>query len=202
MPVSISSSVDHDRRPAMNALNRRRRWRDRLSRLADGEGFWREWLRDRGSLTARIQQRGPFAVRVLRQSLAIPSDDEAAVLQLESGRRAWVREVTLYCADRRVVFAHTVLPYRPRGVLTRWLARLGSRSLGAMLFSHAGIRRGRMQFKRLDARHPLFAPARQALADDTAAPLRHLWARRSEFSFGPQTVLVTEIFSPGLLALR
>ncbi|MBL8397057.1 MAG: chorismate lyase [Candidatus Accumulibacter sp.] len=201
MPASTNSLGDRNRRAAADASTPRRRWSNALSSSGAGDHLRRDWLRDRGSLTARLQQRGTFAVRVLRQGLAIPTDDEALVLQCLPGRRAWIREVTLYCAGRRVVFAHTVLPYRPRGVLTRWLARLGNRSLGAMLFSHAGIRRGRMQFKRLDARHPLFALAWQALDDGTGTPC-HLWARRSEFSFRAQTVLVTEIFSPTLLSRR
>jgi len=166
-----------------------------------GDDGWRDWLRHRGSLTARLQQLGPFAVRVLRQELAPPTRDEALLLGLPPGQRVWVREVALYCADRRVVFAHTVLPYRPRGRLTGWLARLGNRSLGAMLFAHAGFRRGTMHFKRLDARHALFSPALRALAAEADAA-KHLWARRSQFFFAVQTVLVTEIFAPPLLNRR
>jgi chorismate--pyruvate lyase len=43
--------------------------------------------------------------------------------------------VALFCDDQIVVFAHTVLPCQPRGPLTLWLKRLGSRSLGALLFA-------------------------------------------------------------------
>jgi len=97
-----------------------------------------------------------------------------------------------------VVFAHTVLPCRPRGPLTRWLARLGERSLGALLFAHVGFSRGPMKFRRLDRRHALFVPAVQALHFPDGAP-QTLWARRSQFGFGGQSVLVTEVFSPALL---
>jgi hypothetical protein len=56
-----------------------------------------------------------------------------------------------------------------------------------------------MNFKRLDRRDALFAPALAALRlDDQDAP-DTLWARRSHFDFGAQSVLVTEIFSPTLL---
>ncbi|MCB1932488.1 MAG: chorismate lyase [Candidatus Accumulibacter sp.] len=159
------------------------------------------WLRDRGSLTARIQARGRFTVRVLRQRLCPPTRDEAQLLGMEAKAFAWVREVVLLCADQRVVFAHTVLPRRPRGPLQVWLSRLGERSLGALLFSHAGFRRGQMNFKRLDYRHPLFSPASNALRlpDGT---VNTLWARRSHFRFGIQSVLVTEVFSPLVLKLR
>lgn len=158
------------------------------------------WLRDRGSLTARIQARGRFAVRVLRQGLGIPTADEALALGLSPGVRAWIREVALFCDGRIVVFAHTVLPCRPGGPLTGWLARLGSRSLGALLFSHAGFTRGPMNFTRLDCRHGLFLPALAAMQLGNPAP-DTLWARRSRFGFGAQSVLVTEIFSPLVLQL-
>jgi chorismate--pyruvate lyase len=84
--------------------------------------------------------------------------------------------------------------------LTGWLARLGNRSLGAMLFSHAGFKRGPMNFKRLDHRHALFESALRALR--LADPMPHyLWARRSHFVFGVQAVLVSEVFSPTVLLL-
>lgn len=174
-----------------------RRWRGRLLRAADNVDL-RPWLHDRGSLTARIQTRGRFSVQVLRQGLARPTADEARALGLAPGVHAWVREVALYCDDQVFVFAHTVLPCRPRGPLTRWLARLGNRSLGALLFSHAGFTRGPMQIRRLDRRQELFAAAWNALQTDDRLP-GTLWARRSRFGFGAQSVLVTEVFSPALL---
>lgn len=199
MPESKNSAVDLEAsNPGIIAAGSHA-WRAELLRTG-GERRWLDWLRDRGSLTARIQAHGCFAVHVLRQGLAKPSADEATALGLPPGRQAWIREVALHCDDRLVVFAHTVLPYRPRGPLTGWLARLGNRSLGAMLFSHAGFQRGPMTFRRLDARHVLYAPARQALGLAESAT-GTLWARRSYFSFGVQAVLVTEVFSPNILAL-
>lgn len=158
-----------------------------------------DWLRDRGSLTARLQARGPFAVRLLLQGLTTPTGDEATALGIRRKRKAWVREVALFCDGKPTVFAHTALPYHPRGPLTHWLARLGTRSLGAMLFSHAGFKRGIIVCKRLDHRHPLFKPAIETLQLADSSP-RTLWARRSHFTFGAQAVLVTEVFSPALKA--
>jgi chorismate--pyruvate lyase len=172
-------------------------WRDRITRTA-GTAPLLPWLRDRGSLTARIQSRGRFAVRVLRQQRCQPTADEAQALGLSPAVLAWVREVALSCDGRVVVFAHTVLPCQPRGPLTRWLARLGERSLGALLFANVGFSRGPMKFRRIDHRHALFVPAVQALQFTGGAP-QTLWARRSQFGFGAQSVLVTEVFSPALL---
>jgi chorismate--pyruvate lyase len=93
-----------------------------------------------------------------------------------------------------------VLPYRPRGALTRWFERLGNRSLGAVLFSHHGFSRGALKTKRLDHRHALYQPAIDAMKLDPSAPPT-LWARRSLFVFRSQSVLVTEVFSPALRAV-
>lgn len=164
-----------------------------MPRFADDTPYF-PWLRDRGSLTARLQARGDFAVRLLRQELAVPTPDEAELLAIAPGTLAWVREVALLLDGEPAVFAHTVLPRRPRGPLTGWLDGLGSRSLGALLFAHPGFARGAMHARRLDARHPLFAGAARTLGGEP----RWLWARRSRFGFGAQSVLVTEVFSPAL----
>jgi chorismate-pyruvate lyase len=79
--------------------------------------------------------------------------------------------------------------------MTRWLQRMGNRSLGALLFAHAGFKRGKLECRRLDQRHPLFEPAISAMPS-LDSHQKNLWARRSSFSFGGQAVLVTEIFSP------
>ena len=178
------------------SFKKRLAWRARQPRSVERTAFT-PWLRNRGSLTACLQARGTFAVRLLRQGLAMPTLDEAIALGIKRNQLAWVREVALFCDGQPVVFAHTVLPYRPRGALTLWFERLGNRSLGAVLFSHHGFARGALKNKRLDRRHALFQPAIEAMQLGTAAP-SILWARRSLFVFRSQSVLVTEVFSPAL----
>ncbi len=178
------------------SFKKRLAWRPRVLRSADSIPF-KSWLRDRSSLTARLQRRGTFAVRLLRQGLGMPTGDEALALGIKRKRLVWVREVALLCDGAPLVFAHTVLPRRPRGPVTGWLARLGTRSLGALLFAHPGFSRAVINCKRLDHRHPLFRPAVDAM-QLAASPPPILWARRSLFTFGRQTVLVTEIYSPAL----
>ena len=165
----------------------------------------RDWLSDRGSLTKRLQAAGRFDLTVLRQMLTRPTLDEAAVFGIARDSCIHGREVVLFCDGRPIVFAHTILAGTQRGPVTRWLQRLGSRSLGALLFSRIGFSRSPIEFRRIDRRHPLFAPALAALRLAPAlgalqlAP-RQLWARRSRFDFGRQAVLVTEIFTPDLPA--
>jgi len=131
----------------------------------------------------------------------MPTNDEAIVLGIKRNRLVWVREVALLCNGEPLVFAHTVLPHWPRGPMTGWLARLGNRSLGALLFSHAGFVRSAMNCKKLDHRHALFNPAIKTM-QLTAAHPPTVWARRSRFAFGAQSVLVTEVFSPDLALIK
>jgi chorismate--pyruvate lyase len=179
------------------SIRNRVAWRAKLLRSPENSPF-NPWLRDRGSLTAHLQAKGQFVVRVLRQGLAMPTSDEAIALGIKRDQLVWVREVALLCAGEPLVFAHSLLPCRPRGPMTRWLARLDNRSLGALLFAHPGFARGTIHGKRLDHRHALFHPALEAMGL-AAFPPPHLWARRSRFAFGAQSVLVTEVFAPALI---
>lgn len=153
----------------------------------------RGWLTEPGSLTARCQAASrDFRVRLLRYGKARPLADESP-----GERNAWVREVILECDGVPVIFAHTTLSTATNGRLTRWLSRLGSRSLGSLLFSWPGFQRGAIEYCRLDARHPLF---RRAAAHGEHA--KYLWARRSRHRLGGQQVLVTEVFLPAITGLE
>ena len=174
----------------------RNRWRSRLGQLA-GERVVRSWLTEPGSLTARCQRGcAHFAVRVLAFGKGRPLADEAVE---NAGGLAWVREVALECDGVPVIFAHTTLPADSQGHLTRWMARLGNRSLGSLLFRYPGFRRGAIEFLRLDARHPLYLRAVHASGVADAATIGPtLWARRSWHQLDGQRVLVTEVFLPAI----
>lgn len=153
----------------------------------------RDWLREPGSLTARCQQLSEsFRVRLIRygrgQSLA---DDSLGHFH------GWVREVLLECDGVPVIFAHTTTSADRRGRMSCWMRRLGSRSLGSLLFAYPGFRRAAIEFVRLDARHPLHA--RAAAHARLAGPL---WARRSRHYLDDQSVLVTEVFLPAIERLK
>lgn len=172
-------------------------WQRRPPRLGT-DAQLRGWLCEPGSLTARLQRYGHFRLKLLRQRLHRANPDEEAMLSLPSRARCWVREVVLHCDDVPVIFAHTVLPAVPRGVLSRWFAGLGGRSLGSLLFAHPGFVRGPLAFARIDRRHPLYARAEAALGTSP----RHFLARRCAHRFGGQRVVVTEVFSAGIASLR
>lgn len=166
-------------------------WRQALPQLRQDQSL-RSWLAETGSLTARLQaQCVSFRVRLLSNALEKPLSDEGILSA--SRRKLQVREVMLECDGQPVIFAHTVLSTATGGRLSLWLARLGSRSLGSLLFSHPGFVRGPIEYCRLDARHRLY----QRAATCAAVPAV-LWARRSRHRLGQQVVMVTEVFLPAI----
>ncbi len=168
-----------------------RRWLNRLTAHAPASP-WRGWLCEPGSLTARCQRHcREFRVRVLRQGCCRPLADEAGRVRLP------VREVLLECDGVPVIFAHSVLASPRSGRLGRWFAHLGSRSLGSLLFTHPGFKRGPIEFLRIDRHHPLH---RRVCAVAGEAPA--FWARRSRHVLGSGSVLVTEVFLPAITSLR
>lgn len=174
----------------------RNKWRQILagSRL---DPQLRSWLTEPDSLTARCRRDcAEFRVRLLRYEKARPLADEAAGGKAGRGL-AWVREVALECDGRPVIFAHTTLSTAGGGRLTCWLAGLGNRSLGSLLFAYPGFRREAIEYLQLDRRHPLHQ--RAARLGDVG---ERLWARRSLHRLGGQQVLVTEVFLPEIVRLK
>lgn len=166
--------------------------------LFDVSAGMRAWLLDSGSLTQRITHRcTDFAVQKLFQRDARPFLDEAAIVGVDNKRQAMLRDVHLFCGATPVVFAHSVLPYS--SLIGSWakLGRLGNRPLGAALFADPKVRRECLQFKKIDARHPLYFKAIAHIQQ----PPANLWARRSLFTLATRRILVTEVFLPSILTL-
>lgn len=153
----------------------------------------RGWLRDTGSLTARVRARCThFAVRVRFEGRACLARDERAVLGGAPGGRAWVREVLLLADGVPVVFARSVV--RPEAMRGAWrlLDVLGTRPLGAVLFADPRVVRGALHYRRLSPREARCRPWCAAGAH---------WARRRAFIRQGHVLLVTELFLPALLQL-
>ena len=161
------------------------------------------WLRDRGSLTHRIQQRCTrFEVRGVRTGLVRIALDESALLGIAPQQLAYSREVFLYADDQPVVFAHSALA--PEHLRSAWSAvrTLGNKPLGALLFAHPLVERKPLHYKALRNTHPLHQRAAVVLSGRSRAALApRLWARRSLFYLHGAPLLVTEVFLPGILLL-
>jgi len=167
------------------------------STLGCGAGL-EPWLRDRGSLTQRIQQRCVrFSVRGVNCRLARVALDESALLGISTNQLAYTREVFLYAEDDPVVFAHSAVARQHLHGAWTALRTLGNRPLGTFLFAHPLVERKSLYFKALHRSQPLYRHAVQKLGD----PPDRLWARRSLFYLHGAPLLVTEVFLPDVLRL-
>jgi chorismate--pyruvate lyase len=163
------------------------------------EAELRPWLRDTGSLTQRIVQRcQQFSVLNVKSTLARIALDESALLGIAPQQLAWSREVFLCADDQPVIFAHSTCEARHLRGAWSAVRELGSKPLGAILFSHPQVIRQPLHYKALHPRHPLYRRAAAMLVN----PPGRLWARRSLFYLHNAPLLVTEVFLPQILKLR
>ena len=111
------------------------------------------------------------------------------------------RDILLVCDDQPVIYAHTIV--LPDAIKQHWpfFNGLGNRSLGSQLFIDPKVKRGSLQFAKLQPNHPLYLAAQQAVSHASHGG-QSLWARRSLFSRGQGTMLVTEVFLPAMNQLR
>ncbi|MBL0125279.1 MAG: chorismate lyase [Betaproteobacteria bacterium] len=152
------------------------------------------WLTSRGSLTTRlIANVDRFNLVRLIQRAQLPNVDERRELGLRDRERAIVREVLLRDADTPLVFAHSIVARRDLTGAWRGLSRLGSRPLAEMLFHDTGVTRLPMEYRKIDARHPLYRRAMEVAPSHA----RSIWARRSVFLKQGRPLLVTEVFLGG-----
>lgn len=107
----------------------------------------RQWLQVQGSFTQALQKQcaSSFHVEVQREGFAAPTLEEARRLGIPLRQQAWIREVRL-CGDGKPwVLARTVIPLACLTGEGRRLIHLGSKPLGAYLFSSRGWQRGPLE---------------------------------------------------------
>lgn len=148
-----------------------------------------DWLEEQGSLTRRLTllSADTFAVEPLQEGWQILRDDECAALGVASGSEGWVREVYLLGQGRPWVFARSVAARSALEAHPFALDRLGTTSLGHLLFRDPAF-----------TRQPIEACRYPATLLPPAVRTADLWGRRSLFCQGPLGVLVAEVFLPAL----
>ena len=129
-------------------------------------------------------------MQVYRQAWTRPTPDEARALGLRAGLRARVREVHLYCDEQPCVFARTIIPRATLQGKHRRLARLGNRSLGAVLFADKTLQRSAPWLAVIGKQHAIFAAATAR----TINKPKTLWGRRSLFYLSGKPLLLNELF--------
>ena len=152
----------------------------------------RSWLFDPSSLTARLIRMcsGEFRVELLSQRIEKPALDEIKALNLTYGDWALVREVHLYCKNKPVVYARTVIPLSTLTGAQRSYGNLGNRPLGAMLFADKTMTRDEVMVSKL--------LSESALHVKTGVIGEDVWGRRSVFRVGGKPLLVSEYYLPTL----
>ena len=162
----------------------------------------RRWLLDDGSLTERLISagQGAFTVERLTQDFAVPLPSEQQLLDLPARQTALVREVVLRLDGKAVVFARSVFPMASLDGELRHLRQLKNKSLGAILFSHPGMRRTPFELALIDG-HSDYLPK-------TLQQAGQAWGRRSCFDLGGKRLMVSEVFLedfspwPGILPVH
>ena len=154
------------------------------------------WLFDRGSLTRRLQLASPnhFRVELVEQGWQRPMLNEAMRLKVSPDRLALVRQVYLFCHERPVVYARTVIPISTLSGAERHLACLGNRPLGAVLFADPNMSRDEVEVACIRPGQRIFTRATQTLDSEPAS----IWGRRSVFYLSGKPLLVSEVFLPGI----
>jgi len=139
------------------------------------------------SLTQRLigLSANNFSVVPLDEGWQRLRADECSALNVPEGSQGWVREVYLRGHEQPWVFARSVAARSALQGSGFDLGKLGSRSLGELLFSNPAFDRGELQACHYPAAH---------LPSEVRA--ERLWARRSCFSRGELAVLVAEVFLP------
>lgn len=146
-----------------------------------------EWLTFEGLLTPRLRSHSAFPVslEVLREEAVAREGHDTDLL----------REVALSAGGERLVYA---LSWFPAEVISRnpWLKTLAQKPLGDALCSLPNVSRSNFEFQHILAGEPRYERAVEA--SDERPP--GLWARRSRFNLDGGSVLVEEVFLPGVFA--
>ena len=149
------------------------------------------WLSDRGSLTARLidASENNFSVKVLSQGESVPSESEAAALNIAKNTPVLIRQVILCGRSIPWVFARSVLPLTTLTGRLAALHDLDSQPLGALLFNDPSMTRAPVE-----ASYSLASAL--AVPETLCAGNIFLWGRRSVFCLDEKPLLVSEIFLP------
>lgn len=153
-----------------------------------------DWLFDQGSLTQRLTQlcSSAFTVKLLAEGWQTLTADECQTLHISDGSCGWVREVLLCDGAKPWIFARSVASQAALSSSDFDISQLGTRSLGAILFSQPAFERGAMYIRHL--------PSQELPAQVQSLTQQHtmVWARRSCFTKNTLGVLVAEVFLPQL----
>ena len=152
------------------------------------------WLVDEGSLTAKLVDLSGdnFKLELQSQERRVISHEEKLILELSEVDTVIDRKVLLKGRDAPWIFAHSLIPLSSATGHLKVLKNLNNRSLGEFLFKNSSVVRRSLEIANMEAK------SFGIEAQDIGCKER-LWGRRSLFSQGRRSLLVSEIFLPALI---
>jgi chorismate--pyruvate lyase len=185
-------------------MSYRNRLRSAWNRVDSGELHraprqWQPWLSDTGSLTQKLEKAigQKLVVQVLRDRRQSLHQDEHHYFQNRI-KRCRIREVLLCVNETPLVIARSIIPTYSSSGSNHAILRLGTRPLGAVLFSKTRMHskaRPQRDIARLDKSSKLW----KGFQKDGITSSSPLWARRTLYRLKGHPILVNEIFLPALL---
>lgn len=154
----------------------------------------RPWLIGQGLLSDRLRSAGgqAYALKVACEYTAVLTPAQREDLGTQAGA-GLIREVSLQVQGKTWVYAQTIIPDDTLDQFP-WLGELGDSPIGQVMAGMSGVERRPYEFGRMPLSHPL---AQRALASIDERP-DWLWARRALWRLRGSSVLVQEIFCPGI----
>lgn len=106
------------------------------------------WLLHRGSLTQKLREMHPGKIRLNLKSEAwqLPHKEEATLLGIEAGEPTLIREILWLCQNTPWVNARVIIPKTSTLGPGHELTKIGSRSLGDILFLDPNLNRSEFLF--------------------------------------------------------
>lgn len=160
---------------------------------------WQSWLGDTGSLTQKIEQviGQKLEVQVLHDCRQNLNSDESRYFHLQT-QRCRIREVLLCANGTPLVMARSIIPTLSSSGSNQSVLRLGSKPLGAVLFSKTRKRSKTKSLREITRLNKSSTLWQQCFKKYGQSP-SPLWARRTLYKLKGRPLLVCEIFLPELL---
>ncbi|MBI2792019.1 MAG: chorismate lyase [Gammaproteobacteria bacterium] len=143
----------------------------------------------------RVCQR--LEVKIIVQQFENASDDECALLNMDSNQLAFVRQVFLCGDDIPFTYGRVVIPPKTYDAHFSQFASLGTNLIGeTLLYDNPDVSRGPFEYVYIHRFHPL----EKMIFNELPRKKSHqdLWGRRSVFSIHDSPLLVMELLLPTL----
>lgn len=138
-----------------------------------------------------------FSVKVLKQKWIYAGLQECRALDLPLRQRVLSRQVILFCGEKPVVFAESMIPIDTLKGEHKRLQYLRNKPLGKYLFAKVNLQRTAMEWAQIKPGTVLYRSIQShcELHDN-------IWGRRSLFNLNTKKILVSEFFLPHIQNLR